>query len=283
MAAVRKGGHKGLMAPRLEAEKENPPPPKDNKRTQSIAGLGLFEGARKVRRKLDEENDAVVAKATHAGDPGDDFLTRFSSKKKRAENNPAYLAYCDAAKAYQEGALATGATELKPVYEELVRRINKLDIHGMPMEVPGVPSDAEVDALDAENRALSRPIGEESIEIEVRSADGSLTRKHVTLDESLKAFLNHIGKKRGDLKKIERKLREIEEEIAIAKEDALGDEDGLLKRAANELDAEVAAIHEKMAIYRAETAADVKRMHKEDKAAGTEVNRKIKDFLKALQ
>ena len=86
MATVRKDGRKGL----LEAM-ENQPPPKINKRTQSIAGM--FEGVRNVRRKLDEENGASIAKVTRAGEAGADFFTRFTTKKQKAENHPVYLAF----------------------------------------------------------------------------------------------------------------------------------------------------------------------------------------------
>ena len=91
MAAVRKSGHKGLKASQRETEREEQPPAKGNKRTQSIAGM--FEGVRSTRRKLDEENYASIAQATRVGHAGDDFFTRFTTKKHQAENHPVYLAF----------------------------------------------------------------------------------------------------------------------------------------------------------------------------------------------
>ena len=169
------------------------------------------------------------------------------------------------------------------MYEELVRRINKVDMDGNPIEVPGVPSDADIDKLDAMNEALSRPLREQTIIVSVRAHDGSRTSKEITLNAARTAFRERFEGKCGNLKDIQRQIFEIDKELEIAKEDAVADKDGALKHVEDQLNADVATLVEKLELYRAQTGADVKKMQKEDKAANSEVGRKVQDFLKALQ
>ncbi|KAK4549708.1 hypothetical protein LTR36_005009 [Oleoguttula mirabilis] len=282
MATTRTGGHKAMKASQHEAEKENRPPQKGAKRTASIAGM--FDNARNVRFKTSEKSagDLFPPKATHNNNAGDGLFARFSSKRK-AEQHPLYLSFADAANAYEEGAAASGAEQLQPVYEELVARTNGLDIHGRALDVPGVPTKADLDALDAEESTLSKPLGEEKIEIQVRQADGTMRRKHVTLDANMNAFRQRYEKKHAELEKLGRELARVDEELAEAKEDALNDTDGSVKRAHDRLQAKQDKISRNIKIFREQTFNEVKQAEQEDKAAAVETNRKIQEFMKALQ
>ncbi|KAK5127492.1 hypothetical protein LTR85_006831 [Meristemomyces frigidus] len=282
MATTRKGGHKALKASHFEAEKENRPPPKGTKRTAPIAGM--FDNPRNVRRKTNEENndDEYAAKAAHKDNADGGFFKRFSSKRQ-AEQHPLYLRFAQAAKDYQEGAAASGAEQLEPVYQELVARANGLDINGRPLEIPGVPTLAQIDALDAEGHELSKPIGEQILEVQVPQPDGSLKRKHVTLDASMKAASLQLGEKRAELEKLERDLAQVYDEIDAAKEDALNDKDGAIKRADDKLQARLDKVEKDTELFRNQTFNEVVQAEKADKAAAAETNRKIQEFMKALQ
>lgn len=110
---------------------------------------------------------------------------------------------------------------MEPVYQELTARTNGLDIHGRPLDTPGVPTNAEIEALDAEDRALSEPLGKEKIEVQIRQPDGSMRRKHVTLEASVKAGRHQFEKKSVELDKLVQELTQLDKKIATAHDDAL--------------------------------------------------------------
>ena len=169
------------------------------------------------------------------------------------------------------------------MYEELCARANALDIDGNPVDTPGVPTAAQMDEVDSVRQALTRPLGKETIGVQMRQADGTYVRRQVKLDATMQAFVKRSEKKRAELEGLQQELDQVCDEIDALMESEMNDEDGSVKRADEELQAELAAIKQNVQTYKDRTLAELKQAQKEDKAASTEANRKIQEFMKALQ
>jgi hypothetical protein len=81
--------------------------------------------------------------------------------------------HADAVSDYAKGVRDSIADKLAPICDEFEARIRGFDVHGRPLDRPGVPTQAEIDAVLADSAALSRDLDDEQLDVEIPQPDGS--------------------------------------------------------------------------------------------------------------
>jgi len=163
------------------------------------------------------------------------------------------------------------------VCEELTARIDGMDINGKSLEIPGVPSDAALQAMQVDAN-LFKSLEEDVVTISVTKSDGTVAMKNVKLGDSMNKLENLIEDSRVKLTRLAKELEEVNEEI-----DATLDgynkatkavEDAFQKRIVK-YQSDVKAFHKW-------TIDEVMKARKEDKAYAVEANRKLQEFAASL-
>ena len=145
-----------------------------------------------------------------------------------------------------------------------------MDINGKSLEIPGVPSDAALQAMQVDAN-LFKSLEEDVVTINVTKSDGTVAMKNVKLGDSMNKLENLIEDSRVKLTRLAKELEEVNEEI-----DATLDgynkatkavEDAFQKRIVK-YQSDVKAFHKW-------TIDEVMKARKEDKAYAVEANRKL--------
>ncbi|TKA75691.1 hypothetical protein B0A55_03182 [Friedmanniomyces simplex] len=289
-----------------QAEKENRPPT-SNKRTISLAGI--FDEIRNKRLKGEDESEVNLQRspaarrgiaqaegfrpqskvtprneghraAREAGSAAGEFFAQFTVKKKQALH-PIYRDFDETVSAYEQGVSKSTEALLQPVWAELEARVEGLDVHGRPIHRPGVPSDGDLERLEADIRALSKPLQEEEMDVEIPQPDGTKIIKRITLGTVFLGYTKLCARKNTELQSHEQELARLDQDIAAAY-DKLSDESDLA-RAKERLDADMAKFKQASKTAKDRLAAEFEHARAEDKAASAETNKKIQEFMKALQ
>lgn len=170
-----------------------------------------------------------------------------------------------------------------PVYESLVARIDGLDGDTNAGEKSVRPTAMELNKLAAGRAVLRKNMGDDELTILYPIARGGTRLETVKLADTM-AGLEKANTQAGvDAARINRQLRENDDEIVAARDCLVHDTDGAEKRAKDVLEAEIAAILKRMEQYKAEDLASIARAQKEDKAAIAANSKKVQEFLMALQ
>lgn len=186
----------------------------------------------------------------------------------------------EAASSYQEGATQSVSEQLDAVHEELLARINGIDIDGKPLAILGAPSQADVDKLEREHKAISRPLSEDLITVEHRHRNGTVTEEHVNIGKAMADFRRMTEVVGAKVVPMLRELDELDDEIgAVLKE--IRDEQATTK-ADKALQMALAALKEEAGQAAKLTLGEVKAARKEDKAAGDVANKKFQEFFRSL-
>ncbi|KAK1083294.1 hypothetical protein LTR33_003360 [Friedmanniomyces endolithicus] len=240
---------------RLDSAEEENWWPANNKRTISLAGI--FDEIRNKRQKGGDASEdelwrspparEATVKATprneehsgarETGSAAGEFFAQFASKKKHAQH-PIYRDFDETVGAYERGVGKDLDALLQPAWAKLEARVEGLDTHGRPIHRPGVPSDADIERLEADIRALSKPLQEEEMDVEIPQADGNKLVKRITLGSVLQGYKKLCTRKNKELQSLEQELGRLDEDIAAAY-DTLSDERDLT-RAKEHLDADLA-------------------------------------------
>ncbi|KAK0336345.1 hypothetical protein LTR91_008169 [Friedmanniomyces endolithicus] len=283
---------------RLDSAEEENWWPANNKRTISLAGI--FDEIRNKRQKGGDASEdelwrspparEATVKATprneehsgarETGSAAGEFFAQFASKKKHAQH-PIYRDFDETVGAYERGVGKDLDALLQPAWAELEARVEGLDTHGRPIHRPGVPSDADIERLEADIRALSKPLQEEKMDVEIPQADGNKLVKRITLGSVLQGYKKLCIRKNKELQSLEQELGRLDEDIAAAY-DTLSDERDLT-RAKERLDADLARFKQASKAAKDQLASEFEQARSEDKAASVETNEKIKEFMRALQ
>ncbi|KAK0854480.1 hypothetical protein LTS02_011500 [Friedmanniomyces endolithicus] len=283
---------------RLDSAEEEKWRPANNKRTISLAGI-FDEIRNKCQKGGDVGDDGIqhsppprkaVAKTTprneehsgarETGSAAGEFFAQFASKKKHAQH-PIYRDFDETVGAYERGVGKDLDALLQPAWAKLEARVEGLDTHGRPIHRPGVPSDADIERLEADIRALSKPLQEEEMDVEIPQADGNKLVKRITLGSVLQGYKKLCTRKNKELQSLEQELGRLDEDIAAAY-DTLSDERDLT-RTKEHLDADLARFKQASKAAKDQLASDFEQARSEDKAASVETNEKIKEFMRALQ
>ncbi|KAK0260935.1 hypothetical protein LTR91_002153 [Friedmanniomyces endolithicus] len=297
MAVTSKQGRDAAKG-RMDSAEEQTWRPANPKRTISLAGI--FDEIRNKRQKggdvsADERQRSPPARvatsnatprneehsgAREVGSAAGEFFAQFASKKKQAQH-PIYRDFDETVGAYERGVDKDIKALLQPAWAELEARVEGLDPHGRPIHRPGVPSDADIERLEADIRALSRPLQEEEMDVEIPQPDGTKLVKRITLGSVLQGYKKLSTRKNKELEILEQALGRLDEDISAAYEKLADESD--LARAKERLDADLARFKQASKAAKDQLALEFDQARSEDKAASAETNEKILDFMRALQ
>ena len=183
----------------------------------------------------------------------------------------------EATAAYDRGEAGSIAEQLDAVYEELMARIDGMDINGKSLEIPGAPSDAALKDIQGDID-LFRPLEEDVVTISVTKSDRTVAMKNVKLGDSIKKLENLIEDSEAKLTRLAKELNEVNGEI-----DATLDEYNKATKSVGD------AFQKKIVKYQADVKAfhkwtidEITKARKEDKAYAVEANRKLQEFAASL-
>jgi hypothetical protein len=255
---------------------------KKPKKSMSVAGL--FAKKPRSEREHVVSSDGITGKDLGA----EQILTN------RAKRHPIYLDVkgtsrhvqvratswprrTEATANYSRGEAGSTTEQLDAIHDDLVARIDGTDIHGKSLDIPGLPSDAELQQIQNEDN-LFGPLEEDIITISVTKSDGTVTLKHVKLGDSVQKLEKLIEDSKGKLTRLAKELGEVNVEI-----------DATLNGYNKATKAVEVAYQEKVKKFNADvqsfhkwTIDEIIKARKEDKAHSVEANRKLQEFSASL-
>ena len=183
----------------------------------------------------------------------------------------------EATAAYDRGEAGSIAEQLDAVHEELIARIDGMDINGKSLDILGALSE---DALQAMQRDanLFRSLNEDVVTISVTKSDGTVVMKNIKLGDSIEKLEKMTEDSKVKLMRLTKELKEVNAEIDAALDGynkaTKSVEDAFQKRIAR-YQSDVKAFHKW-------TIDEVTKARKEDKAHAVEANRKLQEFAASL-
>jgi hypothetical protein len=158
------------------------------------------------------------------------------------------------------------------VYEELIARVDGVDVHGRQLKTPDVPTQADIDALIAEETEFCKPLDDDTLQLRER-ATGQV--KNVRLGDTIQKFEAKSEKKLAELAGLIEQLKIVNSELVAAQRDAIRSEKVEVKQLRDELAIQLDAFKEQALNIKQQTLAQVKAAEKEDKRAKKEWEAKI--------
>ncbi|KAK3113557.1 hypothetical protein LTR53_009042 [Teratosphaeriaceae sp. CCFEE 6253] len=278
MAATREHAWNAQKPWLYSAEKENRPPP-SSKRKYSFGVL--FDDVRKKRWKHAGGEQACPT-APQLGAEFEDLFGQFKSNMGKGAS-VAFEDFDQITDAYMQDVHASMNAQLQPVCDELAARVKGLDLHGRLVPRPAVPTDADLEALEADQKALTRPLGDEELDVEIPHADGSKTLKRLTLGSVVEAYNKLSARKDAELRQLELELEAINIDLAAGYEDLNNENDEDLVRARRQFDAEKQKFKRGIQASKDQLQTDFAYAAAEDKAAKASFNKKLQNLVKGLE
>lgn len=161
-------------------------------------------------------------------------------------------------------------------------RLNGYDINGTTAPIPGVPTQADIDSLEEEEKALFASLEDEVIEVRIPQVEGSCRRKQFSLGQTINTFTQRCEDKSRELKALRKELEQVDADIIVAMEELARAKERPIKRAREKLEAEIAGLRRKLAKAKEDISADCVRANQEDEEAETEWDRKVRQFMKTI-
>lgn len=152
-----------------------------------------------------------------------------------------------------------------------------MDINGKPLDIAGVPSQRQLDDLQAD-MSLMRPLSEDTVTIAVTGRDGTVINKEVKLGDSMDKMRKLFDETEAKVLRLTAELDGVDEEIKNTTHEynlatkAVGDD---LRKNLRQLESDASA-------YYKQTVEDIEKARKEDKAYSIEANRKLQEFMASL-
>ncbi|KAK3706004.1 hypothetical protein LTR37_012998 [Vermiconidia calcicola] len=261
------------------AAKENMPPKQGTKRTVSIEGLFNHHHRQQKKAKTDASNILAPkhGRVSKPLAPKQPISTQYRNPK-HAKNQPLYLSFAEAADTYRNGASAAKSSQLEPVYDELIARVDGLNVDGQPPR----PGKAELDEVIAVDAALSKPMDEERMTIQNHRRNGAVETKEIKLGDTMLAFEKLVEKKRSELESLLQDLSEVDAEIVATKQSIVDNEKKAVKKMKDALGAELASFMQQAESIKKHTMAAIEKAQKEEKAENKEKNRKLEELIKQM-
>ncbi|KAK3686323.1 monothiol glutaredoxin grx5 [Vermiconidia calcicola] len=261
------------------AAKENMPPKQGTKRTVSIEGLFNHQHRQPKKAKTDAHN---ILAPKHGGiskslAPKQSISAQYRNPK-HSKYHPVYLSFAEAADNYRNETAAAKGSQLEPVYDELVARVDDLNVDGQPQG----PGKAELDEVIAVDAALSKPLDEERMTIQNHRRNGTVETKEIKLGDTMLAFEKLLERKRSELESLLEDLSETDAEIMATKRSIVDTEKKAVKTIKDALGTELASFMQQAESIKKHTAAAIEKAQKEEKAENKEKNRKLEELIKQM-
>ncbi|RMY70077.1 hypothetical protein D0864_10968 [Hortaea werneckii] len=246
------------------------------KRQNSTVFIGsLFDGSRATRRKVDEQQQYIEAEGK-----GEPSFQRHSTLRRQAEKHPCYRRFLER---YKEGVHNAGEQFIDPVFDELVGRINGLDVHGKPLGLHGTISETDMKEADRLAAALSTPFEGEVIHVGIKHGNGTVERRQVNLSDNLKKSEANFEKHKKTYNERFETYHEVCHSIDALLAELSDANNADIQRAEAELNAELAEIDRSKRTHQEQSLRELSDVHAKNKAESDAMARKMQDFLIALQ
>ncbi|KAI7331820.1 Monothiol glutaredoxin-5 [Hortaea werneckii] len=249
------------------------------KRQNSTVFIGsLFDGPRATRRKVDEQQQYIEAEGK-----GEPSFQRHSTMRKQAERHPYYRRFLEATERYKEGVHNAGKQLIDPVFEELVGRINGLDVHGKPLGLHGIITETDMKEADRLVYALSTPFEGEVIQVGIKHGNGTVERRQVNLSDNLKKSETNFEQRKKAYNERFETYHEVCHSIEALLAELSDANNADIQQAEAELNAELAEIDRCKRTHQEQSLRELSDVHAKNKAESDAMARKMQDFLIALQ
>ncbi|KAI6889210.1 Monothiol glutaredoxin-5 [Hortaea werneckii] len=249
------------------------------KRQNSTVFIGsLFDGPRAIRRKVDEQQQYIEAEGK-----GEPSFQRHSTMRKQAERHPSYRRFLEATERYKEGVHNAGEQLIDPVFEELVGRINGLDVHGKPLGLHGTITETDMKEADRLADALSTPFEGEVIQVGIKQGNGTVERRQVNLSDNLKKSETNFEQRKKTYNERFETYHEVCHSIEALLAELSDANNADIQQAEAELNAELAEIDRCKRTHQEQSLRELSDVHAKNKAESDAMARKMQDFLIALQ
>ncbi|RMY74428.1 hypothetical protein D0863_03215 [Hortaea werneckii] len=239
---------------------------------------GLFAGPRATRRKVDEQQQ--YSEAEGKGEPS---FQRHSTLRRQAEKHPCYRRFLEATERYKEGVHNAGKQLIDPVFDELVGRINGLDVHGKPLGLHSTISESDMKEADRLAGALSIPFEGEVIHVGIKHGNGTVERRQVNLSDNLKKSETNFEQRKKTYDERFETYHEVCHSIDALLADLSDANNADIQRAEAKLNAELAEIDRSKRTHQEQSLRELSDVHAKNKAESDAMARKMQDFLIALQ
>lgn len=183
----------------------------------------------------------------------------------------------EAIAAYDRVEAGSTTEQLDAVYEELMARMDGMDINGKSLDIPGAPSDAAIKAIQGDV-AIFRPLEDDVVTISVTKSDGTVAMKNVRLGDSIKKLENLIEGSRAKLTRLAKELNEVNGEIDAT----LDGYNKATKSVGDAFQEEIVKYQADVKAFHKWTIDAITKSRKEDKVYAAEANRKLQEFAASL-
>lgn len=183
----------------------------------------------------------------------------------------------EATAAYDRGEAGSIAEQLDAVHEELIARIDGMDINGKSLDIPGALSGDALQAMQGDAN-LFRSLNEDVVTISVTKSDGTVAMKNIKLGDSIEKLENLMEDSREKLIRLTKELKQVNAEIDATL-------DGYNKATKSVEDAfqkKILKCQSDVKAFHKWTIDEITKARKEDKAYGVEANRKLQEFAASL-
>ncbi|KAK3673830.1 hypothetical protein LTR78_006385 [Recurvomyces mirabilis] len=255
-----------------------------DKRKVSLGGF--FAQFRKPQKK--HEDDAE-SEDDHSGNESKQRqaakrpFEEFSSPLVRKEDQCAIYDGLDSAlEEYNDGVQSSMQDLLDPVVDELDARSRGFDTHRRRIKRQGIPTHAEIDALEAQNSLMSKPMDQDDFEVESTRSNGTKVIERYNMKRVITAYRDLHARKRAEIESLELEISTLDTELEQAYKDVSNENLPTLKRAQGQWESNQAKFKEASQAAKDLLAEEFDRAKAEEKSAAVEMNRKISAFMKEL-
>ncbi|EMC97629.1 hypothetical protein BAUCODRAFT_147687 [Baudoinia panamericana UAMH 10762] len=283
MSATKGDVRSALKAFLMESAGKENMPPEQRKRTSAA---GLFDNLPNKRHKRVDDSARASAlpsskTANHASTPGKGFFKRFTRPQKDAVH-PLIEGFDRAVAAYQRGVTESDESMFEPIQQEIELRMQGINVTGKLITRPDIPSQAEIKAVKDAFRALQRPLGEETMDVEVPVPGGKTVLKRVTVKQVQEAYKKLHDRKQADIADLEQELQQVEREIAALYHDIPCNNDNKILAADEKLRAAKAQYDLAFKAALDEKDAELRKARAEEKSKCSNLKDRMQAFMASL-
>ncbi|KAK4575264.1 hypothetical protein LTR86_001116 [Recurvomyces mirabilis] len=281
MADIASGMHK--KSTRDTVRKQHKEAGSD-KRKVSLGGF--FAQFRKSPKK---HEDNAEPEDNHSGDeskrrqavrkPFEEFSSPFIRKE---DQYAIYNGLDSAMEKYNEGVQSSMQDLLDPIVDELDARSRGLDTHGRRIKRQGIPTQAEINELEALNSLMSKPMDQDELEVESTRSNGTTVIERYNMKRVITAYKDLQARKQAEIESLELEISTLDTELEQAYKDVSNENLPALKRALEQWESDQAKFKEASQAAKDLLAEEFDRAKAEEKSAAVEMNRKISAFMKEL-
>ncbi|KAK5116626.1 hypothetical protein LTR62_007300 [Meristemomyces frigidus] len=253
------------------------------KRKVSCAGL-FSDITKRQKRHADETpaNSYSAVKPVEERARGMSVEEEFVSSPAAEEARHAIYAGLDnTVEKYTQGVQSSIEGLIEPVYEELDARAKGFDTYGHRIPRPGVPTPADIEALVEQDRALSRPLAEDELEVEATRSNGTKVLQRYNIKRVITAYKDLYARKRAEIESLELEIIVLDSELEQAYKEVSEEDASLgIQRAQQQWERDQERFGEASKAAKEELTREFEVARAEEKKASAEVNRKVEAFMR---